>query len=194
MIRIDVDHPEEGKAYSIPPDNPFVNHQTIRPEIWALGFREPWRFSFDPLTQDLWVGDVGQYLYEEVCIVRRGENHGWNVYEGFEPFSNKYRKAGSHYIPPVFAYTRKYGPSVTGGFVYRADPNSSFYGVYIFGDYETRRIWGMTQQNRKLNKIRQLGISPQKPVSFGIDEQGNLFVVGYEGTIYQIDLDHTEFN
>src|SRR5262249_5883488 len=82
MLRIDVDHASEGRPYAIPADNPFLARTDVRPEIWAIGLREPWRFSFDPLTGDLWAGDVGQDRYEEVDIVRRGENYGWNVYEG----------------------------------------------------------------------------------------------------------------
>ena len=193
MLRIDVDHGDKIRPYAIPSNNPFVGHPQVRPEIWAYGFREPWRFSFDPVTGDLWVGDVGQDRYEEVNIVRRGENHGWNVYEGFELFSNRYRRAGETHVPPVFAYARKYGPSVTGGYVYRADPRSSFYGVYIFGDYESRRIWGLTQENRVLKKIRQIGTAPQRIASFGQDERGELYLVGYEGTIYKIDFDQAVF-
>ena len=138
MLRIDVDHPDSGKTYSIPADNPFVNKPGVRPEIWAYGLREPWRFSFDPLTHDLWVGDVGQDLYEEIDIVRKGENYGWNVMEGFERYSNKYRRDGETYVPPVFSWTRKYGQAVIGGLVYRGNPNSSFNGVYIFGDYQKK--------------------------------------------------------
>jgi putative heme-binding domain-containing protein len=140
MLRIDVDHGTGEQGYAVPPDNPFVSHarpiftgagssasdatpepQTdlraadVRPEIWAVGFREPWRFSFDSLTGDLWVGDVGQDRYEEVDLVRRGENYGWNVFEGFEPFSNRYRRPAITYVPPVFAYGRKFGVCVTGG-------------------------------------------------------------------------------
>jgi putative heme-binding domain-containing protein len=188
LMRIDVDHRTDGKNYSIPADNPFANSRDVRPEIWAIGFREPWRFSFDPLTKELWVGDVGQYLFEEVDIVRRGENFGWNVYEGFNPFSNRYRKTDARYVPPLFAYTRKYGVSVTGGFVYRADPKSSFYGIYIFGDYQTRRIFGLTQQNRELKQVRQIGTCPERITSFGIDAQGELYIAGYEGTIYRLDF------
>jgi putative heme-binding domain-containing protein len=193
MLRIDVDHPDGDKPYSIPSDNPFINRPAIRPEIWAPGFREPWRFSFDSLTGDLWVGDVGQDLYEEVDIVRKGENHGWNVYEGFQPFSNKYRRDPEHYTPPLFAYGRKYGVSVTGGYVYRADPKSNFYGVYIFGDYQSARVFGLTQQNGSLKQIRQIAISPEKVVSFGADDRGNLYLVGYEGTIYRIDFQPAVF-
>ena len=193
IMRIDVDGVEEDRAFRIPSDNPFVGVPGMRPEIWAMGFREPWRFSFDAVTGDLWVGDVGQDLFEEVGIVRRGENHGWNVYEGFAAFSNRRRSPETEYVFPVFAYSRKYGPSVTGGFVYRAEPQSSFNGVYIFGDYEKRYIWGLTQENRTLKKIRQIGMAPQRIVSFGMDARGELYVVGYEGTIYRIDLSDSVF-
>ncbi len=193
MLRIDVDHPEADRAYRIPQDNPFVGQPGVRPEIWAYGFREPWRFSFDPLTQDLWVGDVGQDRYEEVDIVRRGENFGWNVYEGFERFSNRYRREGVSYVPPVFAYNRRYGPSVTGGFVYRGDPSSTFYGVYIFGDYQSKRVFGLTQENRLLQQVRQLGTAPETFAAFGTDETGGLYLVGYEGMIYTLDFTGTRF-
>jgi len=193
MLRIDVDHHDDSLAYSIPSDNPFLGQPGVRPEIWALGLREPWRYSFDSLTHDLWVGDVGQDRYEEIDLVRRGENYGWNVYEGFERFSNRYRKDGANYIPPVFAYARKFGPSVTGGYVYRGGPKSSFYGVYICGDYESRRIFGLTHENRTLKTVRQLGLSPQRIVSFGQDNTGTLYLVGYEGTIYQLDFEGATF-
>ena len=194
ILRIDVDHTDAGLSYAIPSDNPFRGRADARPEIWALGFREPWRFSFDPLTGDLWVGDVGQDRVEEVAIVRRGENHGWNVYEGFEPFSNRYRKEGVTYVPPVFAYRRKYGNSITGGHVYRGDKRSSFYGVYICGDYTSHRIWGLKQENRLLKTVRQVGMSPQGIASFGVDERGEIYVVGYEGMIYQLDFAGTSFD
>lgn len=193
IMRVDVDHGSNGAPYVVPADNPFVGRAGVRPEIWAYGFREPWRFSFDPVTRELWVGDVGQDRYEEVDIVRRGENYGWNVYEGFEPFSNRYRRPGESFVPPVFAYARKFGPSVTGGFVYRANPRSSFYGVYIFGDHESHRIFGLTQENRVLKKIRQVAVAPQRVVSFGLDAAGELYVVGYEGTIYKMELNETAF-
>ncbi len=189
ILRIDVDRRDDGLPYAIPPDNPFAGRADARPEIWALGFREPWRFTFDALTGDLWVGDVGQDRVEEVAIVRRGENHGWNVYEGFEPFSNHYRKEEADYVAPIFAYRRKYGNSVTGGYVYRGDKNSSFYGVYICGDYTSKKIWGLTQENRRLKSVWEIGTSPQFIASFGTDEQGNIYVVGYEGMVYKIDFE-----
>lgn len=194
LLRIDVNHTEGGQAYAIPADNPFVGRSDARPEIWAYGFRNPWRFCFDSATGDLWLADVGQDRVEEVDIVRRGENHGWNVYEGFEPFSNQYRQEGRTFTPPIFAYKRKYGVSITGGYVYRMDKGSSFYGVYVFGDYVSKRIFGLTQGNGKLKAVRQLGRLPQGLVSFGTDEAGHLYAVGYEGMIYQLDFSESHFD
>jgi putative heme-binding domain-containing protein len=188
ILRIDVDHPHGDTPYSIPGDNPFVGRNDARPEIWAYGFRNPWRFCFDRATGDLWAADVGQDRVEEVDIVHRSENYGWNVYEGFEPFSNQYKKEGRTFTMPVFAYRRKYGNSITGGYVYRGDKNSSFYGVYLCGDYTSKRIFGITQENAVLDKARQIGTSPQSLVSFSEDESGNLYVIGYEGTVYRIDF------
>jgi glucose/arabinose dehydrogenase len=193
MLRIDVDHEEGGRPYAVPPGNPFRGHVDARPEIWAWGLRNPWRFCFDRLTGDLWLADVGQDRVEEVDMVHPGENYGWNVYEAFEPFSNQYRKEGRVYTMPLFAYRRKYGNSVTGGYVYRGDKNSSFYGVYICGDYNSKRIFGLTQQNGSLKEARQIGKVPQRLVSFSEDEAGNIYVVGYEGGIYRIDFSEGKF-
>ncbi len=193
MLRIDVDRRDPGLAYAIPPDNPFVGRAGARPEIWALGFREPWRFSFDRATGDLWVGDVGQDRVEEVAIVRRGENHGWNVVEGFEPFSNVRRQADAAYVPPVAAYRRRYGNSVTGGHVYRGGAAPTFEGVYIFGDYTSRMIFGLTQRDGKLESLRHIATAPESLASFAEDARGRLYVVGYEGMIYELDLAGAEF-
>jgi len=193
MLRIDVDHPDSDKPYSVPSDNPFVGKPGACPEIWAYGLREPWRFSFDPVTNDLWVGDVGQDLYEEIDIVRKGENYGWNVMEGFERFSNKFRRDSETLVPPIFSYTRKYGQCVTGGFVYRANPKSAFYGVYIFGDYQKKRLFALTQKDRVLDQVREIAKPPQSVVSFGEDSQGQIYFVGYEGNIYKLDLDSGKF-
>jgi glucose/arabinose dehydrogenase len=192
ILRIDVDHRTVHVPYAIPIDNPFADKLGVRQEIFAVGFREPWRFNFDSVTGDLWVGDVGQDRVEEVAIVRKGENHGWNVYEGFEPFSNKYRKEGATYTPPVFAYRRTFGNSITGGFVYRGDKNSPFYGAYICGDYTSKKIFAVRQKDRVLQSVRQIGTSPQFISSFGTDEGGNIYVVGYEGMVYEIDFTTAE--
>jgi putative heme-binding domain-containing protein len=194
ILRIDVDRREGGREYAIPESNPYRTcAPPVRPEIWASGFRMPWRFSFDPVTGDLWVGDVGQNLFEKVTIARVGENHGWNVYEGFMKFSDRYRRDGQKYTPPVMSYRRKYGVSVTGGYVYRGKRNPSYYGSYIFGDFESKRIWALTQSDRQLTRVCQIGESPQRIASFGVEPDGELLVVGYEGTIYRLALDQSDF-
>ncbi|MES2708348.1 MAG: PQQ-dependent sugar dehydrogenase [Verrucomicrobiota bacterium] len=193
MLRIDVDHQDSGLAYAIPKDNPFVGQAEARPEIWAYGLRNPWRFCFDRLNHDLWLADVGQDRVEEVDIIRRGENYGWNIYEGFEPFSNQYRKEGRTFTKPVFAYRHKYGNSITGGHVYRGDKTSSFYGVYVCADYTSKRLFGVTLENGVLKTVRQIGTLPQRVVSFSEDAAGNIYAIGYEGRIYRIDFTEGRF-
>lgn len=193
MLRLDVDRRDPGLGYAIPADNPFIGQANVRPEIWAYGLRNPWRFSFDRLTGDRWLADVGQDREEEVAPIRRGENHGWNVFEGFEPFSNQYRVEGRKFTPPVFAYRRKYGNSVTGGYVYRGDPQSSFCGVYVCGDFTSKIIFGVKQEGSLLKTVRQLAILPQQLVSFGQDDAGNLYALGYEGMIYRLDFSGSRF-
>ena len=196
ILRIDVDQYNANHQYGIPDDNPFSDSSDpeIRREIWAVGLREPWRMSFDPLTGDLWAGDVGQVRFEEVTIIRSGENHGWNIYEGFEIFSSRYRQDETTYVSPIFTYGRKYGVSITGGYVYRGNRQSSFYGAYIFGDFESRRIWALTQDQRRLTRIRQIGQASTRIASFGVDRHGEIYLVGYDnGTIYHLDLSSTHF-
>ena len=189
ILRLDVDHADEGQMYGIPSDNPFRNQPGARPEIWAYGFREPWRFSFDRSTSDLWVGDVGQDSYEEAGIVRAAENHGWNVFEGVVPYSDRYRRESATYIPPVFCYSHRDGVSVTGGYVYRGTRAPDMAGRYICGDFETRRIWALTQTNRLLTGVVEIGRAPSRIVSFAQDPTGELYLVGYDnGVIYRMDL------
>ncbi|MCH2025540.1 MAG: PQQ-dependent sugar dehydrogenase [Verrucomicrobiales bacterium] len=198
ILRIDINKKEDGKFYSIPKENPFNNHpnKKVLREIYVYGLRQPWRFSFDSANGDLWVGDVGQNRFEEVSIVRAGENHGWNVYEGFELFSTQYRKENSTFIPPIISFRRSHGVSITGGYVIRSKTKekSSFEGVYICADYQSKKIWGLTQNNRKLRTIRQIGQCPDRIVAFGRDRSHNLYAIGYDkGTIYKLDFSEASF-
>lgn len=155
---------------------------------------EPWRFSFDSITGDLWVADLGQERGDEVGIVRRCENHGWNVYEGFELFSNQHRRSDQRYVAPIFSTRRKQGSAMVGGCVYRGDRELSFYGVYIFGDDTSKRIWALKHQNRTLTAVRQIATCPQPITCFSTDANGDIYVVGYEGMIYQLDLTAAKFD
>lgn len=193
MLRIDVDHPTKERPYGIPSNNPFRHRPDARPEIWAYGFREPWRFSFDRVTGELWMGDLGQERGDEVEVVRRGRNYGWNAYEGFELFTRTNRQAGKKYVAPLFSTRRNQGSCLIGGTVYRGDPHSSFYGVYIFGDYQSKHLWGLTRNHGSLGSVRELATAPQSITAIVPDEGDNLYVVGYQGMVYRVDFQGAHF-
>lgn len=194
MLRIDVDRISVGRTYGVPGDNPFLRVRGgFRPEIWAVGFREPWRFSFDRETGDLWVGDVGQLKHEKVAVVRAGENHGWNVFEGPAGFSDRRRSEGVQYRFPVLSYGREFGVSITGGYVYRGGLNSTFRGTYIFADYVRRTVWGLRRSADGAVTVRILGDAPEPVVSFAEDRKGEIFVLGQLGILYRLVLDGLEW-
>ena len=144
ILRIDVDNTEGDLNYRIPPDNPYAdNTQNFREEIFAYGFRNPWRMSFDPPTGQLWVGDVGQTAREEVGVVKLGENHGWNTMEGFLCFPSSADCNPSGLTLPVWDYGRSQGQSVTGGHVYRGSRVQEYAGFYFFADFATGRLWAL---------------------------------------------------
>jgi glucose/arabinose dehydrogenase len=188
ILRIDVE--PNLDPYISPPSNPFIGNAGYRSEIWALGLRNPWRFSFDRQTGDLYIADVGQDLYEEVnvqpAVSTGGENYGWNIMEGFHCY-NSASCNQSGLTLPVVEYGHSQGDcSITGGFVYRGGEFSALQGVYIYGDYCSGRIWGLRRAGgaweNKLMLDSTLLIS-----TFGEDEAGNLYVADYAtGDIYKI--------
>ena len=198
ILRINVNKKENGKMYSIPENNPFIKHpnKIALKEIYAYGLRQPWRFSFDSKTKDLWVGDVGQNRFEEINIVRSGENLGWNIYEGYELFSTKFKKDTEKLINPIISFRRSHGVSITGGYVIRSanEEKDSYEGIYICADYQSKKIWGIKQVDRKLKMIRQIGDCPDRIVSFGLDNSRNIFAIGYDkGIIYKMDFSESVF-
>jgi glucose/arabinose dehydrogenase len=181
LLRIDVE--SKVKPYGIPPSNPFINKKGALPEIWALGLRNPWRFSFDRKTGDIFIADVGQNKYEEVNVQPAsstgGENYGWNIMEGLHCFRSKTCETKG-LIMPVVEYGHDAGCSVTGGMMYRGSLFPQLDGTYLYGDYCSGRIWGMRRSGdqwitRELLKSR-LSIS-----TFGEDEAGELYVADYDG-------------
>jgi len=158
VVRIDVDRRDEGLAYAIPSDNPFVGDEGARDEIWAYGLRNVWRMSFDRETGSLWGGDVGQNAWEEIDVITRGGNYGWKPREGFKAFE-LYRgdpDPDAEYIDPVVVYARDDGISVTGGYVQRGDQHPELEGIYFYGDYGSGRIWGLRWDGSKVTANREV--------------------------------------
>ncbi len=171
MLRIDVDG---GTPYAIPPDNPFARGGG-RPEIFAWGLRNPWRFAFDRLTGALWVGDVGQAAWEEVNRIERGGNYGWNIREGAHPYRRG--RAVGPLIDPVAEYDHDQGCSITGGTVYRGERVPALRGLYVYGDYCSGRIWGLPADGRP----RRLLDSGLNISAFGEGNDGELYVLDHAG-------------
>jgi quinoprotein glucose dehydrogenase len=184
ILRLDVDRPGPDRPYSIPADNPFVNTPGARGEIWAYGLRNVWRMSFDRETGDLWAGDVGQNSWEEIDLIVRGGNYGWNIREGKHPFGRDRDGATSTaaFIDPVVEYGRKLGISTTGGHVYRGPAHPALRGVYFYADYASGRIWGLRYDGAAVTAHREvLGNGAGRYVaSFGEDEAGELYVCTFD--------------
>ena len=177
MLRIDIDRSDRGLAYAIPKDNPFVGEPAARPEIWAYGLRNPWRYSFDDRKR-LIVADVGQDRYEEVDIVGRGDNLGWAVREARHCLKLGLRCASSGFKEPIFEYGRELGQSIIGGYQYRGARLPALKGKYVLADYQSGRLWALslpsapagTAESQELGQFRRL-IS-----TFGQDGRGELYV------------------
>ena len=186
ILRIDV----SGDNYTVPKDNPFVNTQGALPEIWAYGLRNPWRFSFDRQTGDLYIGDVGQDKWEEVDFQpagdKGGENYGWNIYEGLHPYNGA--AAPANMILPVAEYSHSEGIAVSSGYVYRGTKIPGLVGTYFYGDYGTGTIWSLYRdasgqwQSNYFMKNTGNTIS-----SFGQGDDGELYIANYGGSILSFE-------
>ena len=185
MLRIDVNGRQANKGYAVPPDNPFVGRQGARPEIWAYGLRNPWRFSFDPKGR-LIAADVGQDAWEEVDIVERGPNLGWNVREGRHCLSSS-ADCPAVGVPPIFEYDRSQGISITGGYVYTGKAIPSLRGQYLFGDFATARLWALELPDKpRAVPARIVGKAPSGLSTFGRAPDGELYLGALGGTLYRM--------
>ena len=176
-------------AYRIPADNPFTGISGARPEIWAYGLRNPWRFSFDRLSGDLYIGDVGQNEWEEIDFQPGaslgGENYGWNIMEGLDCYNAASCDQSGKDLP-VFVYSHAEGCSVTGGFVYRGAAYPALEGAYFLADYCSGNIWGLTHSGATWTS-QQLPVLTQRVTSFGEDEAGEVYLTDYfNGAIYRL--------
>jgi glucose/arabinose dehydrogenase len=181
ILRIDVDNPADGLNYSIPNGNPFVGESDVRPEIYAYGLRNPWRMSFDTLTDDLWTADVGQNSREEINIIESGGNYGWKLFEGTFCFSGDCDEAGL--VPPIFEYDQSNADrSITGGYVYRGNDLTTISGKYIYGDFVSGRIWALELDGSANELLFPSGLNI---ASFGTDTNEELYVCAFDGSIYK---------
>jgi glucose/arabinose dehydrogenase len=187
ILRIDP-RPGGGRPYRVPSDNPFVDREGARPEIWAYGLRNPWRFSFDAATGDLWIGDVGQNAYEEVDFEPAGSggrNYGWNRREGLHAYNGGDRPSGA--VDPVIEYGRDGGAcTVIGGFVYRGQRIAGLRGAYLYGDYCAGWVRAARTRDGNILEQRDLGLEVPGLSSFGVDTTGELYALSLGGELYRL--------
>jgi glucose/arabinose dehydrogenase len=184
ILRLDVDHKSKNKNYAIPKDNPFVGHADAAPEIWAYGLRNVWRMAFDRQTGALWAADVGQNLYEEIDLIVRGGNYGWNRREALHPFGARGSGVSKELLDPIWEYHHDVGKSITGGSVYRGQRLPELQGMYLYADYVSTKIWALRYDDKKRRVVANRPIrDPNVPVmSFGEDEKGEVYFMTYTNT------------
>ncbi len=186
ILRIDVSEATAAQPYAIPPDNPFAGSGG-RPEIWAYGLRNPWRFSFDGETGELWAGDVGQNRWEEIDIIERGGNYGWNAMEGNHCFRPQSGCESEGFIPPVWEYPLEDDAcSVIGGYVYRGAAISWLAGVYVYGDFCTGQVFGLRYVDGEVVEHKLLADTGLRIASFGQDNDGELYVLSQGEGIFRL--------
>jgi glucose/arabinose dehydrogenase len=183
ILRIDVNAKSGDQNYAIPKDNPFVDRRGVKPEIFAYGFRNIWRLSFDRKTGALWAGDVGQDSWEEINIVRAGGNYGWGQREGTHAFGNSKLEVKDKPIDPVWEYDRRAGKSITGGFVYRGSRLPELQGSYLYADFVTGRIWALKYDQAAGKVISNMRIpsAPLPVIAFGEDAAGEVYFMTQTG-------------
>ncbi len=181
VLRIDVDHPSADKAYAIPKDNPFNSIPGARPEVYAYGLRNPWRMSFDRVTGNLWVGDVGWELWESIYSVHAGTNCGWSIMEGPNPVHPQGTRGPTPITPPAVSLPHSESASITGGVVYHGAKFPELANQYVFGDWQTSRIWAAKVAGDKLEPYRQIAQTDLRVVAFGEAPDGELLIVDHQG-------------
>lgn len=187
ILRIDVDRRDGDKTYAVPQDNPFVGMPDFRPEIWAYGFRNPWRMSFDRVGGQLFVGDVGWELWEMVHRVERGGNYGWAAMEGPQPIKPE-ETSPVPITPPLVALPHTLAASVTGGYVYRGRKFPELVGAYIFGDWETRRLWAARFEGDRVIEMPEITKPQIRVVAFGEDNEGEIYFLDHDlGTLHTLE-------
>lgn len=187
ILRIDVDKQDNGLNYAIPKDNPFIeNTEGFREEIYAYGLRNPWRFSFDSLNGNLFAADVGQNAVEEINLIEKGKNYGWNIMEGTKKFSPDSNVDLNTLEPPVYEYLHPLGRSITGGYVYRGQEYKELEGLYIYGDFVSGIIWALDYEKGKDPVNTSLAETNLRISSFGLSESKELYLTSFDGKVYRL--------
>ncbi|HVJ80756.1 MAG TPA: PQQ-dependent sugar dehydrogenase [Planctomycetia bacterium] len=181
ILRVDVDHPDSGRHYSVPKDNPFVGKSGERPETWAFGMRNPWRMTVDARTGHLWVGQNGQDQWEQVYLIAKGANYGWSAFEGSHPFYPQRLRAGHPALPPTAEHPHSEARSITGGVVYYGANFPELKGAYVYGDYSTGKIWAMRHDGARVLWHRLIADSRLQITGFGIDAAGEILICDHRG-------------
>lgn len=181
VLRIDVDHPEEGKSYAVPKDNPFVNMKDARPETWAYGLRNPWRITVDKKTGHIWVGNNGQDLWEQAFFVRKGDNFGWSVMEGSHVFYPNRKLGPTPFVKPALEHHHSEMRSLTGGIVYYGTKYPELQGAYLYGDHSTGQIWAAKHDGTKVVWHKQLAGTRLNITGFGVDPNGEILICDHRG-------------
>lgn len=179
VLRIDVDNPDEGTTYSVPKDNPFVTMKGARPEIWALGLRNPWRMTVDQKTGHVWVGQNGQDLWEQAFLVKKGDNYGWSVMEGSHPFYLERKLAPVPLTKPTVEHHHSEARSLTGGLVYYGKKFPELVGHYIYGDYSTGKIWAVKHDGDKVLAHKEIADSRLAITGFSLDSKGEILIADF---------------
>jgi len=192
ILRIDADHPDEnvpddGRHYSVPEDNPIFDEDSLiatvkraRPETWAYGLRQPWRLSYDRATGQLWVGNQGQDLWEQIYLIERGANYGWSIVEGTHKFNDAQKPGPTPISQPVAEHSHAEARAMTGGLVYTGSALPELEGAYLYADYSTGRIWGIRHDGTQVTWHRLIADTPFNITGFGTDSQGEILICDHQ--------------
>lgn len=189
VLRIDVDKPAPGKAYSVPKDNPFVSYPKARPETWCYGLRNPWRITVDKKTGHVWVGNNGQDSWEQIYLIAKGANYGWSVYEGANPFITEREAGPTPIVKPTFDHPHLEARSLTGGIVYHGRKYPELQGAYLYGDYSTGKVWAAKHDGKKVTWHKEIADTTLAITCFAVNKDGDILIAdhGKDGGFYRLE-------
>ncbi|MGY8767851.1 MAG: PQQ-dependent sugar dehydrogenase, partial [Pirellulales bacterium] len=186
IVRLDVSHAEGDLPYAIPKDNPFVNLEGARPEIWAFGLRNPWRMSFHPKTDELWVGDVGWEAMEMIYRVERGGNYGWSIMEGSQKVHPSEKVGPTPILPAVVEHSHIESRSITGGLFYFGNEFPELQRAYIYGDYVTGKVWALRYEDDKVTWQKEIADTSIQIINFSLASDGEIDILDFGGTVHRL--------